>query len=114
MALLSKSLDRARDWGECALNLAFPWPETGAAEPVPIEKPFCQQCGYPYPALETHAADFVCSKCADRDWSFEWARAGFRTEGQVHEAIIGFKYRDESYHYIGHMTKLLCFVHRPG
>jgi len=92
-------LERARDWGECALSLAFPWPESTAQEPVPIEKPFCQQCGYPYPALEADQHDFQCFNCEGRRWHFEWARAGYRTEGEVLEAVIGFKYRDEYYRY---------------
>lgn len=99
MALLSSSLQFARDWGECALNLAFPWPQTTAAEPVRIEKPFCEQCGEPFPSLESYQANFLCANCADRKWHFQWARAGYRTEGQVLDAIIGFKYRDEYYHH---------------
>jgi len=33
----------------------------------------------------------------DRKWHFKWARSGYRTEGQVLDAIIGFKYREEYY-----------------
>jgi len=99
MALLSTALSRARDWGECALNLAFPWPESLATEPVRIEEPYCQQCGYPYPSLETYGSHFRCTNCVDRDWHFEWARAGYRTEGEVLDAIVGFKYRDQYYQY---------------
>ena len=33
----------------------------------------------------------------DRKWHFNWARSGYRTEGQVLDAIVGFKYRDEYY-----------------
>jgi len=58
--------------------------------------PVCRQCGEPYPELEP-GADFVCAHCAERTWSFQWARAGFHTEGQVLEAIIGFKYGEEFY-----------------
>ncbi|HEY0256582.1 MAG TPA: ComF family protein [Candidatus Methylacidiphilales bacterium] len=97
VVFLSSTLERARDWGECALNLAFPWPETGAAEPVQIEEPFCRQCGQPFPNLETGAPDFLCSGCVGHKWHFEWARSGYRAEGQVLDAIIGFKYRDEYY-----------------
>jgi competence protein ComFC len=67
------------------------------AEPVRIEAPFCQQCGYPYPALEVHKPTFVCSSCAGRTWHFKRARSGYRTEGQVREAIVGFKYGDQYY-----------------
>jgi len=99
MALLSSSVRFARDWGECALNLAFPWPETTAAEPVRIERPYCEQCCEPFPALEAHAGSFVCTHCTERKWHFQWARAGYRTEGQVLDAIAGFKYRDHYYQY---------------
>jgi ComF family protein len=64
---------------------------------VRIEPPFCRQCGYPYPALESHDSTFLCGHCAEKKWHFKWARSGYRTEGQVLEAIIGFKYRDEYY-----------------
>lgn len=67
------------------------------AEPERIEPPLCEQCGYPYPDLKAHGSGFVCTNCAERKWHFQWARAGYRTEGQVREAIVGFKYRDEYY-----------------
>jgi len=85
-----------RGWGECALSLAFPWPESDEAEPVRVEPPFCRQCGYPYEHLPD-ATPFVCSNCAERRWHFAWARAGYLTEGQVHEAVVGFKYHDQSF-----------------
>jgi ComF family protein len=97
MALLSSSFRFAREWGGCALNLAFPWAESMEPEPVRIERPFCEQCGYPYPALEGHRTAFVCDHCLEKKWHFQWARSGYRTEGQVLDAIIGFKYRDEYY-----------------
>jgi ComF family protein len=117
MALLSSSLDFAREWGECALNLAFPRAESKAAEPVRIEAPFCRQCGYPYPALEAHDSTFVCAKCAERKWYFQWARSGYRTEGQVLDAIIGFKYRDEYYQQgqlVRWLTEIFDCHARPG
>jgi ComF family protein len=64
---------------------------------VRIAPPFCRQCGFPYPALKDATADFVCSNCADKHWHFNWGRAAYRTEGQVLEAIIGFKYSDQYY-----------------
>jgi competence protein ComFC len=97
MAFLSSSFDWARDWGRCALNLAFPWPESSEAEPVPIQEPFCRQCGYPFPSLEDYPESFMCSSCAGKEWYFRWARSGYRTEGQVREAIVGFKYEDQFY-----------------
>jgi ComF family protein len=99
LALLSSSLRAARDWGECALNLAFPWQESVEAAPKRIEPPFCRQCGYPYRALETFDSTFVCAHCTKRKWHFLWARAAYSTEGQVREAVLGFKYGDQYYHY---------------
>jgi ComF family protein len=103
LAFLSSSLRavgiRAREWGECALNLAFPWQESAEAEPVRIEPPFCRQCGYPYPALEQFDSTFLCSNCAKHKWHFQWARAAYRTNGQVLEAVLGFKYGDQYYQY---------------
>jgi len=64
---------------------------------VRIERPFCEQCGYPYPALAGHDSTFVCDHCLEKKWHFQWARSGYRTQGQILDAIIGFKYRDEYY-----------------
>jgi ComF family protein len=106
LALLSASLRRARarswdvaaDWTETALGIAFPWPESTEPEPVRILPPVCHQCGYPYPALEAHAADaLLCTNCLNKKWHFHWARSGYRTNGQVLESVIGFKYRDQYY-----------------
>jgi competence protein ComFC len=99
LALLSASLHRARaharDWGECALNLAFPWQDSAEAEPVRIAPPFCRQCGDPFPGLAPADPTVVCEKCAKHRWYFQWARAAYRTEGQVLEAVLGFKYHDQ-------------------
>jgi ComF family protein len=99
VALLSASLRFVREWTECALNLAFPWPENSSGKPVRIEPPFCRQCGYPYPELRFHEAAFTCSNCDERTWHFQWARSGYRTDGQVLDSIIGFKYDDQYYQY---------------
>ena len=48
MAILSTAAAHARAWGECVLNLAFPWPESSEAAPVTVEAPYCERCGYPY------------------------------------------------------------------
>jgi ComF family protein len=68
-----------------------------APQSEPITPPWCRQCGFPFPALESYADDFVCEKCAARTWYFLWARAGYRMTGQVHEAIVGFKYEERFY-----------------
>ena len=59
-----------------------------------VEPPFCERCGFPYEHVP-NAAPFICSNCAERHWHFAWARAGYLTEGQVHEAVVGFKYHEE-------------------
>jgi ComF family protein len=64
---------------------------------LPIEPPLCQRCGEPFPALPDKTAQLVCANCVGRRWHFRWARAGFRAEGEVLDAIIGFKYREEYY-----------------
>jgi ComF family protein len=65
--------------------------------PQPIQPPFCQRCGEPFPALPDPEAQLVCANCAPRRWHFRWARSGYRAEGEVLDAIIGFKYREEYY-----------------
>ena len=97
MACLSPALTRARAWGDCALTIAFPWPESEGDAPVPIEAPFCRQCGYPYAELPGNDLPFVCSHCAGRHWYFKWARAAYRSEVLVHVSVAGFKYRVEYY-----------------
>lgn len=93
MAILSTTT--ARGWLDCALNLAFPPPESLQTPPKQVVRPFCEKCGYPYEHLP--ASPFVCATCMDRNWSFGWARAGYMTEGQVLEAVGGFKYHEEYY-----------------
>jgi predicted amidophosphoribosyltransferase len=103
LALFSSSLHRARDfardWGGCALNLAFPWQESVEDDPVRIEPPFCKQCGDPFPALTQLDSNVVCDKCVKHRWHFEWARAAYRTRGQVLEAVLGFKYGQQYHHH---------------
>jgi len=99
VAILSKAA--AREWLDCALNLAFPWPESEEAAPRRIERPFCERCGYPFPGLPDMT--FECSDCEERKWSFEKARAIHMTEGQPLEAIAGFKYAHQ-YFRLGQLT----------
>ena len=103
MAFLSAFFDRARararDWGESALNLAFPWQESTEAEPLRVMAPFCRQCGEPFPGLEQVDSTVVCERCTKQRWYFLWARAAYRTQGQVLEAVLGFKYYDQYYQY---------------
>ena len=84
---------------------------------MPIGRSLCRQCGYPYPALEGCGEAFVCDHCAEKKWHFQWARAGYRTEGQVREAIIGFKYRDQYYQrsrLVGWLTEVFDDHARAG
>jgi len=87
--------------GDSRKTLFLPLIEAGITNfhfnPKRFERPFCQQCGYPFPALDGHDSTFLCAHCVDRKWYFKWARSGYRTEGQVLDAIVGFKYRDEYY-----------------
>ncbi len=53
-------------------------------------------------------ADFVCAHCAERRWHFDWARAAYWTEGDVLDAVIGFKYHDQYYQHsrlVGWLTE---------
>jgi len=59
---------------------------------------FCRQCGEAFPALAANPSSFICNNCTQHDWHFEWARSGYDTGGQILEAVIGFKYRQEWYH----------------
>lgn len=102
MAILSKAA--AREWIDCALNLAFPQPISAEDPPKPVERPFCEKCGYPYEHLPD--SPFVCSTCEDRRWSFDWARARFLTQGQVLEAVTSFKYH-QAFHRLRPLTEWL-------
>ena len=62
---------------------------------MPIKPPFSRQCGYPYAHVPDAATPFTCPNCVGRQWSFAWARAGYLTQGQVHEAVVGFKYEEQ-------------------
>ena len=42
---------------------------------------------------------FTCDNCAKHKWYFQYARAAYRTNGQVLEAILGFKYGDQYFQY---------------
>lgn len=75
----------------------FPWPVSQEADPVRVEAPYCRQCGDPFPSMKGFAGEFTCDHCLTRKWHFAWARAGYRTEGQVREAVIGYKYNDQYY-----------------
>jgi ComF family protein len=81
-------------WKAAAVDLLFPPQEVPEDLPV-LEKPFCDVCG------ESFAGEmedpFLCSNCLGRRWFVRRARAAFRAEGCVREAIHGFKYNGQFY-----------------
>ena len=50
----------------------------------------CSVCGQPYSGAIT--ADFRCLNCGDRDLSFDFATAAYRSRGVVRDLIHQFKY----------------------
>ena len=61
---------------------------------LPLEKPYCQRCGEPYVGATDR--DFVCENCGDLELVFDFAVAGYLTEGPLRELVHGFKYgKDE-------------------
>ncbi len=64
-----------------------------------VVPPFCRQCGYPHSGSFGADPAFVCDKCVERQWHFQWARAACLTGGQVREAVLGFKFHDEHFRY---------------
>ena len=82
-----------------ALGLAFPWPDSDAGAagchrttPVPAVRLSISGPGGLERAVHLHPVRRA-------DLAFLWARAAYRTTGEVHEAIVGFKYQDEYYHH---------------
>ncbi|GAB4242439.1 MAG: ComF family protein [Candidatus Methylacidiphilales bacterium] len=93
----------ASEWGSVALGLVFP--------EVPVEvagrelrAPMCERCGEPF-AGEADGA-FECTNCRGRSWSLTRARAAYRAEGDVMEAIHRFKYQGE-FHWLRHLREWL-------
>ncbi|HEY8965258.1 MAG TPA: ComF family protein [Candidatus Methylacidiphilales bacterium] len=91
--LLLDAASKVGALGREALDLAFPphLPDAAADPTRRIEAPFCVQCGEPFPGPLPGL--FLCTNCGERDWTLGWARAAWRAEGHVREAIHDFKYR---------------------
>ena len=91
--LLLEVGSQAKGWGREALDLAFPpAPPPSADDPTRrILPPYCTRCGEPYPGMLPPG--FLCGNCAERDWTLSWARAAWRAEGHLRDAIHDFKYR---------------------
>jgi len=58
-----------------------------------IERPYCEQCGRPYPGEITHS--FVCAVCQERQWHFRTARSAVEARGKVLDVIHRYKYHRE-------------------
>ena len=100
MAILPASLrragahtwDLAADWVDCALGIAFPWPDSAEAPPVRIEAPLLPPMRLSLSARWPPAPPAPnCNDCVNRTWHFDWARSGYRTGGQVLESIVGLQ-----------------------
>jgi ComF family protein len=83
-----------REWLESLLNLLYPEPPAAGEVPL-VTEPFCYVCGEPF-AGEL-AVFSVCTNCRGRRWFITRARAACRAEGEVREAIHGFKYHRQSH-----------------
>ncbi|MDE1171361.1 MAG: ComF family protein [Verrucomicrobium sp.] len=96
----------AKEWGRTGADLLFP---PAAIDPeLPgtrrVAAPFCRQCGEPFPGV--FPGPFLCANCQEREWSLAWARAAYRAEGTVRDAILHFKYGGQS-HYLSPLTDWL-------
>jgi ComF family protein len=81
-------------WLESLLDLVYPQPPL-AGELREVTEPFCFVCGEPF---EGELLEFsVCGNCRGRKWFVSQARAAYRAEGEVREAIHGFKYNQQFY-----------------
>lgn len=56
---------------------------------IPVEPPFCLQCGEPAPAVEG-----LCGVCRKGEHAFDFARSAFLFTGPLREIIHHFKYSD--------------------
>ncbi|MDR1145638.1 MAG: hypothetical protein LBK71_05825 [Verrucomicrobiales bacterium] len=81
-----------RRWLDSLLNLIYPEPPS-AEELRAVEEPFCHVCGEPF-AGELNPLS-VCGNCRGREWFIGMARAAYRSEGGVRDAIHGFKYNQQ-------------------
>lgn len=63
------------------------------ASAPPIEPPWCDRCGLPFPGLA--GGTFECPNCRDAGLEFERARSAVRFRGVVRRAIHGLKYNGE-------------------
>lgn len=60
---------------------------------IPLEPPFCDICALPFEGA-IHGT-FHCQNCHDRQFSFAYARAAWRSGDLANDLIHGLKYRHE-------------------
>ena len=104
MASLPHLLFQIAEWGRTGLDLAFPPIPFDLTTTRRIRAPFCTRCGEPYDGAIF--GEFICANCEERSWSLDWARAAWRAEGAVREAILDFKYR-QKFHRLGPLADRL-------
>ena len=109
---LKKARDWFQPWGRALTNVLYPrvcrvcdvfLPDWQPDEPMgewfcsecqgllrKVESPYCARCGECYDGALV--GPFHCENCADRNYDFEFAVAGYHAEGPVRELIHAFKY----------------------
>jgi competence protein ComFC len=123
---LRPSLARLKRWGTAGLDLLYPRVCHGCDLTLPFDAPreglgawFCGECEEALPRIEAPycmlcaeaydgavSTTFRCENCAGRDLAFDFAFAGFRSEGPVRELIHRFKY-ERRYELRGVLSVLL-------
>jgi len=89
---------------ETLLDLIYPeLPLPGGL--VPVREPFCFLCGEPFSGELNPAS--VCTNCRGRRWYLRQARAAYRAEGAVLEAIHRFKY-SKQFHWLPRLSGWLA------
>ncbi len=99
--LFNRIKQEAGNWAQATVDLVMPEALLRGEAPRAIADPLCGRCGMPL-AVEVVRMD-GCPKCDDRTWHLQQIRAGYEYEGQVADAIHGFKYYDQF-----HLRKLLA------
>jgi competence protein ComFC len=105
---MPRIFERWQTWGEALTNLLLPRQCDHCYQPSGpfhaeqrlcttcfpllrrIESPYCQRCGEAFPGDLMGA--FTCANCHDRKLAFDFAYAGFESDGPVREAVHRFKY----------------------
>lgn len=83
---------------------------TCAAQVKPIQPPWCEVCGRPYPGLM--AGPFVCGLCRETRLHFRCARAAIAFESVAQEVIHRYKYQQALW-FEPFLAQLLVAAARP-